>query len=275
MTDTPRDPTDVSPPRPVVRAINLLYLEMLAWLLVILRGFIRVVPLVAPFGATVLLVPGLDLILLALLARFTVSIASGRNWARFALLAYAAVLFSLQAPVMFAFAQWDTGPLPRVLALVQILAHAAALALLFLPPSSAWFHASRGARATWWPRPLLLVASALPALRRGPDLPLNWRLGLWCLAFGSALIATGATLVLYTRSVTLPLQLIPLFPAGLAAIYGGRVNTDDTRLLAVGWMLYAGLTLTLMLSRKKRLYLAVFAVLCGMLVSNVVGCYHS
>jgi len=74
--------------------------------------------------------------------------------------------------------------------------------------------------------------------------------------------------------LTFPGVLFPtLLPAGLFRILGIRENdVIGHSYLGIGWLVYAALTVGACLSRRRRTYFIIYAILCILLAINVVGC---
>ena len=74
--------------------------------------------------------------------------------------------------------------------------------------------------------------------------------------------------------LTFPGILFPtLFPAGLFRVFGVRENdVIGHRYLAIGWLMYAGITMAACLSSRKRTYFIIYSILCLLLIINTVGC---
>jgi hypothetical protein len=83
------------------------------------------------------------------------------------------------------------------------------------------------------------------------------------------LVAWAAVIVL-----TLPGILFPqMFPAGILRLFGVRENeAATTPWLAIGWFVYLAFTVTALFTRRKSVYLAVYILLCALLLLNSAGC---
>ncbi|HEV2691653.1 MAG TPA: hypothetical protein VG347_02030 [Verrucomicrobiae bacterium] len=97
------------------------------------------------------------------------------------------------------------------------------------------------------------------------------RLGLW---FAAVIGVAGVFLTKNPVYFTLTLY----FPMGLGSILPGKAGTDAVFLswtyggLAIGWGLYATLTMLLFTVAGRRAFIIHYIIFCGLLLLNTGGC---
>ena len=111
---------------------------------------------------------------------------------------------------------------------------------------------------------------APPREDRPPGLSKGRRVRLWLAAWAVALVATQVPLpfVLWAPATFL------LFPTGLfRCLLPSSFTADDYNLAAaLGWPIYAAVSLALLTQPRPKRYFVVYGVLCVLLITNVVGC---
>ena len=92
---------------------------------------------------------------------------------------------------------------------------------------------------------------------------------LWTAAWGVAMIATATPycdpgLVFWTW----------LFPVGLVGVfYAASPPVGGLTVTVAGWLLYVVLTIVGLRQNRRSRYFLIYAILCALLVLNVVGCH--
>ncbi len=87
---------------------------------------------------------------------------------------------------------------------------------------------------------------------------------MWLAAWIIALIATAPN--------PKGFPMIWVFPFGLMYVLQWKTQSFSV-MMAVTWTPYVVLTLLAMLTRRRRVFLALFAVFCVLLAFNVAGCH--
>jgi hypothetical protein len=116
----------------------------------------------------------------------------------------------------------------------------------------------------------------VPPTEKPAQLPEGWtrpapsklaKLNLLAVAWSIVLLA------LLPLGMFLPymgLRLLCAFPSGL---WGFSKHEASSRDVALGWVFYSAVMATVLLVRKRWLFILFYAVLCAMLALNVPGCY--
>ena len=101
------------------------------------------------------------------------------------------------------------------------------------------------------------------------DISLRRKIWLWVAAWGAAVIACA---------IPEPalLAVAWLFPFGLFALcVRPQTMSDMEGLAAFGWIIYLGLSIFALRQRRPARYFVFYAVLCALLILNVVGCHDA
>jgi len=99
---------------------------------------------------------------------------------------------------------------------------------------------------------------------------LKARCWLWIAAWCVAFLALLVPMPFAWRSLWMfPLGLYQFMPRGSETDW-----RDSPSALIFGWAVYAALTIYALRQIKRARYFASFALLCGLLLLNLAGCYH-
>jgi hypothetical protein len=106
-------------------------------------------------------------------------------------------------------------------------------------------------------------------MNQPPPMPLGRRLTLLLIAWCVAVLAAAAAFPHLSR------KYILLFPYGLftAVISALGAKGNSAPHVAVGWLMYVVLTFTSLFSARRMLYFTLYAILCGLLLLNIIGCH--
>ena len=99
------------------------------------------------------------------------------------------------------------------------------------------------------------------------------RVSLWLVAWGVAFTVTSFPLCI-SHPGQLPsiVKYAWIFPLGLVTfVVPARQELIFTSLIA-GWLFYIALTVFGLLQRRRLRYFIVYAILCLLLILNVIGC---
>ena len=111
-----------------------------------------------------------------------------------------------------------------------------------------------------------------PKKSGGTGISLRLRIILYISAWVVALLVTAlssGTDLLNLDDIMVFIMFLPLFPLGL-----GNENSSQGMNLILGWFFYGFHALVTLMCRRRIWFYALYAVLIGTLIFNIVGCHQ-
>jgi hypothetical protein len=106
------------------------------------------------------------------------------------------------------------------------------------------------------------MAETLPRAARPGQLAFRWRVSLLLTAAVGTIIANRSGIGWF-----------PVFPEGLLQLLPAPYRWNEDDFIVLGWGLYVALIALLLYVKNRRAFFVVFALLCGLLIFNTVGCH--